>query len=113
MGCGTSKWDSARGRSAGPGTASVVKRASSAPAVTLGVERAGGVSDETHTITRATSNPEAPTRVAGAGGAPCGSASSPALCGDLQGDAEQSVDSIHITSDQVVTVDAAAVGTES
>ena len=84
MGCGTSKWDSARGRSAGPGTASVVKRASSAPAVTLGVERAGGVSDETHTITRATSNPEAPTRVA-------------------------SVDSIHIASDQEVTVDAAAV----
>jgi hypothetical protein len=33
---------------------------------------------------------DAGTRAAGAGGAPCGSASSPALCGDLQGDAEQS-----------------------
>ena len=88
MGCGTSKWDSARGRSAGPGTGSVVKRASSAPAVAIGVESGDGISDEVHTITRATSNPEAPTRVA-------------------------SVDSIQIASDELVTVDAAAVGTES
>ena len=65
-----------------------MKRASSAPAVAIGVESGDGISDEVHTITRATSNPEAPTRVA-------------------------SVDSIQIASDELVTVDAAAVGTES